>query len=111
MAVVAGWPTLELVDPLAAPTTELLNVYRHQLADVLRQAAEALVVGPSPAPGPGDGLNGLWRQVLGRMRGTGASMAFWRGRLLSLDSERALIEMPTDGWIRHAHPLLSDLED
>jgi hypothetical protein len=110
MADVAGWPTLELVDPLATPTTELLAAYSRALADVLQQGVDTLVVGSTPAPDPGDGLSGLWRQVLGRMRGTSASMAFWRGRLISLDAERAVIEMPTDGWIKHVDPFRSDVE-
>lgn len=111
LADVAGWPTLELVAPLATPTTELLNTYRHHLAAVLHQAAEALVAGPRPDSEPdGDGLGGLWRQVLSRMRGTTSSMAFWRGQLLSLDAERAVIEMPTNGWIKHVDPFRSDVE-
>ena len=110
MADVAGWPTLELVDPLATPTTELLAAYSRALADVLQQGVDTLVVASTPARDPGEGLSGLWRQVLSRMRGSRASMAFWRGRLLSLDPERAVIEMPTDGWIRHANPLLADVE-
>lgn len=109
---VAGWPSLELVDPLAEPSSELLNAYRAALAAVLQQAAQALVAGPRPDPEPdGDGLSGLWRQVMGRMRGTRAAMAFWRARLVSLDAERAVIELPSDEWLRHTHPLLPDLED
>jgi hypothetical protein len=112
MADVAGWPSLELVDPLAEPTTELLNAYRAALATVLQQAAEALVAGPRPDPEPdGDGLSGLWRQVLNRMRGSRCAMAFWRARLISLDAERAVIEFPSDEWLRYSHQFLPNAED
>lgn len=111
MTDVAGWPSLELVDPLAEPSPDLLKAYCAALAAVLQQAAEALVAGPRPDPEPDDeGLSGLWRQVLSRMHGTSASMAFWRARLISLDAERALIEFPSDGWVRHAHQFLPDAE-
>lgn len=112
MADVAGWPSLELVDPLAEPTTELLAAYRRALADVLHQAAEALLAGSPPAPEPdGGGLRGLWRQVMGRMRGSVGTLALWDAALVSLTADAAVIELPRAGRIPYLKPHLPELHD